>query len=141
MLRGIDLAEKLNPVLSPSEWEIMKILWQSGPMAARDVIAALPKDCDWANKTVKTLLSRLVAKEAVDYDQVGNSYLYRPAVRRSDVTRQEVRSVIQRMMSGASSPIIAHFIDEATLSEAEIKDLKKLLDEKRKRLPKKRGSS
>ena len=68
--------------LSPAEWEIMKIFWDRGPLAARDVYAQLPKKRGWAYKTVKTLLSRLVAKEALAYDQVGNSYLYRPAVDR-----------------------------------------------------------
>ncbi len=72
--------KNLPTALSPAEWEIMKVFWDLGPMAARDVYAALPRDCSWAYKTVKTLLSRLVAKEALAYDQIGNSYLYRPAV-------------------------------------------------------------
>ena len=66
--------------LAPAEWEIMKVLWEKGSAAARDVYVGLPADNSWAYKTVKTLLSRLVAKGAVTYEQVGNSYLYRPAV-------------------------------------------------------------
>ena len=111
----------------------MKVLWESGPCAARDVYALLPADRNWAYKTVKTLLSRLVAKEAVEYDQVGNSYLYRTAIARDDATRHEVRSMIARLMSEASSPLLAHFIEEAELSDAEIKDLKRQLDQKRDR--------
>jgi predicted transcriptional regulator len=38
-------------------------------------------------------------------------------------------------MSEASSPILAQFIEEADLSDAEIKRLKRLLDEKRKNVP------
>ncbi|MBI3469148.1 MAG: BlaI/MecI/CopY family transcriptional regulator [Planctomycetes bacterium] len=123
------------PPLSAAEWEIMKILWEHGPLAARDVYARLPEDCGWAVKTVKTLLSRLVAKGALAYDQIGNSYLYRPAVGRQQMTRQEVRSVFQRLMSEAFSPVLAQFIDEARLSDAEIRQLKRRLDEKRKPPP------
>lgn len=119
------------PALSPAEWEIMKLLWDEGPLAARDVFARLPKERGWAYKTAKTLLSRLVAKEAVAYDQVGNSYLYRAAVDRQAVTRREVRSVFQRVISEACSPVLAHFIDEAKLSDAEIRELKQRLDAKR----------
>ena len=119
--------------LSPAEWEVMKILWDQGPMAARDVFAKLPKQHRWAYKTVKTLLSRLVAKEALAYDQVGNSYLYRSAVDRDKLTRQEVRSVFKRLISEAWSPVLAHFIEEANLSDAEIRELKRRLDAKRKR--------
>lgn len=118
--------------LSAAEWEIMKLFWQRGPMAARDVYAALPNERDWAYKTVKTLLSRLVAKQALAYDQVGNSYLYRAIVDRERMTRHEVRGIFQRLADEAFSPVLAQFIDEADLNEDEIKCLKRRLDEKRK---------
>ena len=123
--------ENHPPLLSSAEWEVMKILWDEGPMAARDVFARLPRNRGWAYKTVKTLLSRLVAKGALAYDQIGNSYLYRAAVDRQAVTRQEVRTVFQRLISEACSPVLAQFIDEADLSDAEIRQLKRRLDEKR----------
>ncbi|TWU42454.1 BlaI/MecI/CopY family transcriptional regulator [Novipirellula artificiosorum] len=124
--------------LSPAEWEVMKVLWDSGPLAARDVFALLPNERQWAYKTVKTLLSRLVAKDAVHYDQVGNSYLYRAAIARDAATRQEVRGVMDRLVTEASSPLIAHFIEEADLSDDEIRKLKRQLDQKRRD---KRGQS
>ena len=124
--------------LSAAEWQIMKLLWDRGPMAARDVFAALPASKHWAYKTVKTLLSRLVAKRAAAYDQVGNSYLYRPAVARDEMTRREARSVLDRLASEAVSPVLARFIEEAELTDAEIKELKRTLDDKRRR-PKRGG--
>lgn len=129
------------PLLSPAEWEVMKVLWDEGPLAARNVIAKLPAKLGWASKTAKTLLSRLVAKGAVTYEQVGNSYLYRAAVDRQAVTRLEVRSVFQRLMSEACSPVLAHFIDEADLSDAEIRELKRRLDEKRTATARSKGEA
>jgi BlaI family transcriptional regulator, penicillinase repressor len=118
--------------LSPAEWEVMKVLWEHGPAAARDVYSNLPAGNAWAYKTVKTLLSRLVAKGAVGYDQIGNSFLYRAAIDRDVATRQEVQSVIGRLISEASSPVIAHFIDEVDLTDDEIRQLKRKLDDKRR---------
>jgi len=63
---------------------------------------------------------------------VGNSYLYRPAVPREEMTRQEVRSVFDRVVGAAVSPVLAHFIDEAELSDDDIRELRRLLDEKRR---------
>lgn len=126
------MSDSQSPKLSAAEWEVMKVLWDSGPSAARDVYAELPDDCDWAYKTVKTLLSRLVAKEAVEFDQIGNSYLYRAAIDRELATRHEVQGVIGRLMGGAFSPVLAHFIQEAELSDVEIAELKRQLDQKRR---------
>jgi BlaI family transcriptional regulator, penicillinase repressor len=125
--------EPEHPASSPAEWEVMKALWDRGPLDARAVFATLADDREWAYQTVKTLLSRLVAKGAVEYDQVGNSYLYRAAVPREEMTRHEVRSVFDRVVGAAMSPVLAHFIDEAELSDEEIRNLKKLLDEKHKK--------
>ena len=33
--------DKRATALSPAEWEVMKIFWQFGPLAARDVFARL----------------------------------------------------------------------------------------------------
>jgi BlaI family transcriptional regulator, penicillinase repressor len=131
------MADRKNPPtpLAPAEWEVMKLLWDHGPLAARDVYARLPEHRGWAYKTAKTLLSRLVAKEAVAYDQIGNSYLYRTAVDRDEMTRHEVRGVFQRLISEACSPVLAQFIEEADLSDAEIRQLKRQLDDKRKKPP------
>lgn len=118
--------------LAPAEWEIMKVCWEQGELAARDVFSQLPPDNDWAYKTVKTLLSRLVAKGALGYRQVGNSYLYRPLVQRDEMSRREVRTVFQRLASQAIKPVLAHFIDEAELTDEDIRELKRRLDAKRK---------
>lgn len=147
--------------LSPAEWEVMNALWDHGPMAARDVFAALPAGADgapgrgWAYRTVKTLLSRLVAKGALDYEQVGNSYLYRPAVEREAMAHQEVRGVLDRLRGGADSAgrrivssVIARFLGDADLSDDEVRELEAALKqskEQRARLagkrPKRGGKS
>jgi predicted transcriptional regulator len=121
------------PSISNAEWEVMKVLWQNGPLAARDVYDALPPDHGWAIKTVKTLLSRLAAKGAVDYEQIGNSYLYRPAVNRDQVTRQKVRGFVDRVLGGSLLPMIAHCIEGDDLTDDEIARLEALIKQRKRR--------
>lgn len=116
--------------LSPAEWEIMKTLWEHGPLDARGVFAALSSNRKWVHQTVKTLLSRLVAKEAITYDQIGNSYLYRAVALREEMTRQEVRTVFDRIVGNTVSPVLAHFLDEADLTDEDIRQLQKILKDK-----------
>jgi len=123
---------KPAPSLSPAEWEVMKPFWDHGAMAARDVYAALPPGHGWAYKTVKTLLSRLVAKGALEYEQIGNSYLYRPAYSREQLTRKEVKGFIERILEGSLSPIFARFVEDAPLSQEDIRKFRRILDQKEK---------
>jgi len=119
------------PSISTAELEVIKTLWDHGALAARDVFTALPADHGWAYKTVKTLLARLVAKGAVTYDQIGNSYLYRAAVSREQVTRRELKGFVERVLEGSLLPIL-HFIEGSReLSAAELAQLEHLLQKKR----------
>jgi len=116
------------PTVAPAEWEIMETFWQHGPMAARDVFAALPEANSWDIKTVRTLLSRLVEKGAIGYDQIGNSYLYRAEFTRDQLICREVREVANRVLDGSVSALFASFIREEELTPREIEQLRKLLD-------------
>lgn len=118
------------PSLSNAEWAVMKVIWEGGEMAARDVFAALPAGHGWAYKTVKTLLSRLVAKGALVYRQVGNSYLYAAAHSRDRLTTREVHSFVDRVLDGEFASAISHFIRQTDLDSGQIECLRQVLEEK-----------
>ena len=115
------------PTVSPAEWEIMETFWRHGSLAARDVFALLSKSNARDIKTVRTLLSRLVEKGALGYDQIGNSYLYRAEFTRDQLICGEVRSVADRVLDGSVSALFASFLREEELTPHEIEQLRKLL--------------
>ena len=121
---------KRLPRISESEWQVMKVLWAKSPATANDVIAALSGVCEWSDKTVRTLLNRLVNKKALAYTKDGRSYLYRPLVDERQCVRAESRSFLHRVYGGALMPMLAAFLDEDELSAEEIADLRRMLDEK-----------
>ncbi len=120
----------MDTALSPAEWDVMRVLWTQGDMASRDVVAALTAERDWSPSTVKTLLGRLVAKGAVDYVQVGNSYLYRAVLAQADAQRTETERFVERVHAGHSFAAVAQLIEAAAVSKDELARLRELLDEK-----------
>ena len=117
------------PTVSPAEWEIMETFWRHGSLAARDVFAQLPAEKSRDIKTVRTLLSRLVEKGALGYDQIGNSYLYRAEFTRDQLISREVREVANRVLDGSVSALFASFLCEEELTPVEIEQLRQLLDD------------
>jgi BlaI family penicillinase repressor len=132
-MSGSEARGETPPSISNAEWEVIRALWQNGAMAARDVYAALPEGHGWAYKTVKTLLSRLVAKGAVEYEQVGNSYLYRPVYTREQMMRKEVKGFVDRVLEGSLMPLLAHFIEERDLDDEELDQLARLVEKEGRR--------
>jgi BlaI family transcriptional regulator, penicillinase repressor len=122
---------KRPPRISESEWQVMKVLWARSPATANEVIEALAGSCEWNDKTIRTLLNRLVRKKALGFKENGRSYLYYPLVEEQQCAQAEGRSFMQRVYGGAMMPMLAAFLEDAPLSPEEIANLKRILDEKR----------
>lgn len=120
------------PRISDSEWEIMKVLWTKAPATAADVIHALRDNKSWKDKTIKTLISRLLQKGFLTYEQVNRVYYYSPTISEEDCKRTERESFLQRVYGGALKPMLVHFLQEEKLSSQEIAELKKILSDKEK---------
>lgn len=115
--------------ISDAESTVMDALWQSSPMTAEDVCAALAGAQEWQEATVKTLLNRLLNKGAIAADKDGRRYLYRPLLRRDDYLRQQSSSLIDRLFDGRIAPLVSHFSAQRKLSAADVAELKKLIQE------------
>jgi BlaI family penicillinase repressor len=107
----------------------MKVLWERSPLTAGEVVDALAHT-HWKPKTIKTLLNRLVHKNAVGFEQEGRGYRYSPLVAEQACVRAEGRSFLQRVYGGALMPMLAAFLDEQKLTPEQIAELKRLLDSK-----------
>lgn len=109
----------------------MSALWDvTGPLAAGEVVARLAGCRAWSPRTIKTLLNRLVKKEALTFETQGNRYLYRPAISREQCVRAASQSFLSRVFSGSAGPMLVHFVTHSTLTPVELAQLQKLLDEK-----------
>jgi BlaI family penicillinase repressor len=120
---------KRIPRISETEWEVMKVIWEQGPMTAAMVMEQLRKqDPEWHPKTLKTLLGRLVRKGALDYEEQGRAYLYRAVYPEAECVAAVSESFLRRVFGGGLKPMLAHFIESKRLSQGEIKDLRRILD-------------
>ena len=122
---------KKIPRISETEWEVMKVVWAQAPSSAGQIIAALMRqDHTWHPKTVKAFLNRLVRKGALGFKKEGRAYLYRPVVKEEDCVAAASASFLERVFGGALMPMLAHFVERKTLSEEEIRELRRLLKSK-----------
>lgn len=121
---------KSMPPISEAEWLVMKVLWERSPLTANEVAKALEGHKDWKPKTVKTLLSRLVQKEALGFEREGKAYRYQPLVSEEACARVRRRTLLQRVYDGAITPMLAAFIEDEDLTPEDIAELRRLLNRK-----------
>src|ERR1700754_5174541 len=105
----------------------MEVLWGQSPLSAQDVAARVPAERDWSANTVKTLLGRLLAKNAITHEEDGRRYLYRPVVARDDYVDKESRRLIDRLFGGKLTPLVAHLAERDALTQQDIAEIEALL--------------
>jgi len=115
--------------ISKAEFEVLEVLWQQYPAAASDIVERLSKKKTWHEKTVKTLLNRLVKKQAVGFIKEQRRYLYSPLFEREHYTQAASKSLVERLFSGQLSPLVAGFAKNKKLERDDVEALKSLIDQ------------
>ena len=110
----------------------MAVLWARSPLAASEVIAAAPSERDWSATTVKTMLSRLVEKGALETRADGRRFLYSPTVGRESIAADQAGRLVDRLFGGRLSPLVAQLAARRDLGEEDIAELEALVKGLRK---------
>ncbi len=115
--------------ISKAEFEVLEVLWLAYPAAASDIVSRLNEKKSWHEKTVKTLLNRLVKKQAVGFTKEQRRYLYSPLFAREDYTMEASQSLVERLFSGQLSPLVAGFAKNKHLKKEDVEALKSVIDQ------------
>ena len=113
--------------ISEAEHAVMEVLWDEAPLGAAEVAERVAPSRNWSPRTVKTLLSRLLAKGVVAHEEEGRRYLYRPAVARADFVAQESGRLLDRMFGGRVTPLVTHLAEQDRLTPQDIAEIEALL--------------
>lgn len=118
--------------ISDAEYAVMDVLWAQSPLTASEVFDQVGDGRSWSMPTVKTLLSRLVAKGALATRPDGRRFLYSPLLQREAHAGGESRRLVDRLFGGRAAPLLAHLAEAEALSDDDISEIERLLGELRK---------
>jgi BlaI family transcriptional regulator, penicillinase repressor len=113
--------------ISEAEQAVMEVLWEAAPLTAADVAARVDPARQWSERTVKTLLGRLLGKGVLAHEADGRRYLYRPTVARADYVTTESRKLVDRLFGGRAAPLVAHLAEQEAFTPQDIAEIEALL--------------
>ncbi len=114
--------------LSNAEEQLMQYLWKQKKAVAKDLIEAY-EDPKPATTTIATLLKRMQDKGFVDYKQLGRSREYYPLVKKKDYFSKQMNGLIKNFFNNDAAQFASFFTETTDLSKAELKKLKKMIDQ------------
>jgi|ERR1700735_4787001 BlaI family penicillinase repressor len=109
------------PELGDLEREVMKIVWEAGPVASETVRERL--DRPLKESTVRTVLRRLEEKGFVIHAIEGRTFLYRAAEARGHFAARAVQRVVDWFCEGSVDEMLVGMVDAKMLDSDQLRKL------------------
>lgn len=115
--------------ITEAELEIMKVLWKSKEATSLQIIDEVSKITAWNKNTIKTLISRLVEKQAISVEKnKGNLYLYTPNISIDQYKIEENKNFLKKLYNGSINDMLLTFAKSNELTKKDLEELMKLID-------------
>lgn len=129
-LGGIFMLTPTQITISEAEWEIMRVVWANEAVTSREVIDVLESKMDWKESTIKTLIGRLVEKNALETTKEGRKFIYTAKISEEDTVKNYSEDILARVCNKDNGSVLKNLIADANLSQTDIEELIGLLQEK-----------
>ena len=129
------MKKKIRVKPTPSELEILHILWSRGPSTVRDIHDVLSKEKNVGYTSALKLLQIMTTKGLVTRAEDQRAHVYQ-ATQPAETTKQQVvADVLQRVFRGSASQLMQHVLSGRRGSKEEIEEIRRMLDEYERKLP------
>ena len=121
-----------SSTLTAHELELMKIVWpHTDGVTVRDVYEELRKRRPIAYTSVMTTMKTLEEKGYLKATQEDRAYVYKPAQPKAKVIKALVRDFVERVFNGSSQPLVVHLLEDDQLTEAELREITRMMGKKK----------
>ena len=121
--------------MSPSETEILRLVWQLGEATVQQICNRLPPERDIRYNTVQTLLCRLEQKGYLSHRTENRAHVFLPAIKQHDVIKRTVMDFLKRLFDGDARPLVQFLAEDGQIDEEDVKGLRKLIKKRQVVLP------
>jgi len=121
------MTKRKLPALSPSETEILRLVWKLDKATVQDVCNKLPAKRKIAYATVQTLLRRLEKKGYVKHRIRGKAHVFFAAVKSEKVIKRSVNDFLDKLFGGDPIPLMQYLAEHGKIDAGDIEKLKRLV--------------
>lgn len=126
--------ERMIPVPTDSELDILQVLWQSGPQTVRFVNEFLNKKRDAEDKeigytTTLKFMQIMLDKGLLVREIIERSHIYKPVVSEEHTQSQVLRGVMDAAFRGSATSLVLRALGSGKTTPEELGKIKALIDE------------
>jgi BlaI family transcriptional regulator, penicillinase repressor len=114
---------------TPTELDILRILWERGPSTVREVHEVLSQARPIGYTGVLKFLQIMTAKGSVRRDEAARAHVYEACQPEAQTKGDLVGDLIQRAFGGSASQLVMHALSGKRASQGEIDEIRRILDD------------
>jgi BlaI family penicillinase repressor len=111
--------------LTETEEKFAHIIWEKEPIDSPELVKLCNKEFNWKKSTTYTMLKRLEEKKIFKNE---NS-IVAALIKREDFYAEQSKIFVKENFGGSLPKFLAAFTRKSKLSDSEIEELQKLIDE------------
>ena len=101
-----------NMKISEAELEVMQVIWNKKQTNSLEIASQLEHK-NWTHQTIRTLITRLVAKNAIRIvEKKGKKYIYEAIIDEEDYKKEALYEFIDKVFKGNLQKLL-EMVDEA----------------------------
>lgn len=112
-----------------SELEVLTVLWTLGMATARQVHDQLVKTKNTGYTTTLKIIQNMYDKKMLTREPKGQTHIYYPAIKQSDVQKQMLGGFVDRVFMGSSKNLIMQVLGNQQPSKDELEEIKAMIDQ------------
>ena len=122
-----------SPGLSKREQQIMDVLFQANVASAKKIHQNIPDAPSYS--AVRALLAKMEEKGLVKHKHEGKKYIYQAVQSKDDAGESAMQRLVKTFFAGSASRAITALLGSEgdKLTERELDELQKLIDQKKQR--------
>lgn len=121
-------APSRSPQPTPTELEILRVLWRQGPCTVREVHEDLRDQHPVGYTTILKLLQIMVEKGIAVRDESARTHVYRAAISEERTKRRLVAELVDRAFDGSAANLIMQALSAKRVPPEELQQIRALID-------------
>lgn len=123
--------------ITDTELNVLNSLWAEEPLSAKEITARLYPSCTESDLgTVHSMLQRLEKKGCVTRDRSSRPHQFSTTVSQSDVAGSQLQDLASRVTGGSLSAFLTHLVEADSVSDDELKEIRRLIDRRTRKAKK-----
>jgi len=120
-----------KPTVGDQELEVLRFIADHAPISTGEVARQFGEPNNLARGTIIKVMERLHKKGYLTRRQDAGVFEYSPSVPKQELLQNLMQEFVEKTLKGSVSPVVAYLTNSRQVSDAELLELGRLVDELR----------